>query len=160
MCWRSHIQQRLWRFLGLKTRPSPICVSPQRGNTSDRKKYQEGKQITKSEGRATSEKKRGGGQKEKRVAAQPTNVWKCNSYFYRSTSLIFWEGEIADSFAVITFTCTLAELFMKDLNRGYVMGKRLFTNNTKSKKALKWTKKCHINLRSCQRMWTQVQRPS
>lgn len=29
---------------------------------------------------------------------------------------------------------------MKDLDRGYVMGKRIFTNNTKSKKALKWTK--------------------
>lgn len=29
--------------------------------------------------------------------------------------------------------------------------KGFYTNNTKSKKALKWTKKCHISLRSCQK---------
>lgn len=82
-----------------------------------------------------AEKKR----KEEPVA-QATNVCKCNSYFYRSTSLILWGGGIADSFAVITFTCAPAELFMKDLNGGYVTGKRIFfyTNNTKrTKRALK-----------------------
>lgn len=65
-------------------------------------------------------------QKKKRLQVRPRNVWKCNSYFYRSTTLILGEGEIAHSFAVITFTCTLVELFMKDLNRGYAMGKRIF----------------------------------
>ena len=155
MCWLSHIPAR--EVLGLKADLHPT-VSLWSENT---------KVIERSGERGSEWQKVRGGQwekereREKREPAQPRNVWKCNSYFYRSTSLILWEGEIADSFAVITFTCTLAELFMKDLNRGYVMGKRLFTNNTKSKKRpLKWTKKCHINLRSCQRMWTQVQRPS
>lgn len=110
-----------------------------------------------TEWKEAGEKRRGRG--------RGRNVWKCNSYFYRSTSLILWEGEIADSFAVITFTCTLAELFMNDLNRGYGTGKKrlLFffsTNNTKSKKVQKWTKTCHINVITCQRPWTQVQRPT
>lgn len=120
MCWLPHIQA--YKILGLKAKlnSATATVSLWRRNSS---KY---KQV----GRKRGNKKN----------------WKCNSYFYRSTSLIFWEGEIADSFAVITFTCTLAELFMKDLNRGYEMGKRLFTNNTKSKKALKWTKMSHQTL--------------
>lgn len=158
MCWLSHIPAL--EVLGLKA-DLHRTVSLWRENTQviERSSVRESK-WQKVRGRQWEREEEGEGQKEKWVPAQPRNVWKCNSYFYRSTSLILWEGEIAHSFAVITFTCTLAELFMKDLNRGYVMGKRLFTNNTKSKKALKWTKKCHINLRSCQRMWTQVQRPS
>lgn len=51
------------------------------------------------------------------------------------------EEEIPYSFAVITFTCALAELFMKEFSGGCVMGKSLFTNNAKSKKAIPWTKK-------------------
>lgn len=130
---------------GFRSKSRPNCVPLEGKYKSDRKKQQEAVQMTESE-------KREGGcggvgvQKKKRVPVRPRDVWKCNSYFYRSTTLILGEGEIAHSFAVITFTCTLVELFMKDLNRGYVMGKRIFfffffTNNTKSKKALKWTKK-------------------
>lgn len=55
--------------------------------------------------------------------------------------MILWEEEITDSFAVITFTCAPAELFMKELSGGGVMGERHFTNNAKSKKAIRWTKK-------------------
>lgn len=47
---------------------------------------------------------------------------------------------------------------MTDLNGGYVMGKRLFTNNTKSKKALKWTKNVTSTLDHVRKMCAQVQR--
>lgn len=151
MCWLSYIPAL--EVLVLKA-ALYTTVSPWRENTKgiERSGEREWQKVRGSQWERESEN-------EKWAPVQPRNVWKCNSYFYRSTSLILWEGEITHSFAVITFTCALAELFMKDLNRGYVMGKRLFTNDTKSKKALKWTKKHHIHLRSCQRMWTQVQRP-
>lgn len=55
--------------------------------------------------------------------------------------MILWEEEITHSFAVITFTCAPAELFMKGLSGGGVMGERHFTNNAKSKKVIQWTKK-------------------
>lgn len=132
MCWLPHMPAL--EVLGLKADLHPTVSLWWENIVIERSS------MRRSEWQKVRESKREG-QKEKWVPAQPRNVWKCNSYFYRSTSLILWEGEIAHSFAVITFTCTLAELFMKDLNRGYVMGKRLFfTNNTKSKKALKWTK--------------------
>lgn len=154
MCWLS-------RTLALgvfRTKSSPNCVPSEGKYRSDRKakecKWQEVRRGRESKrGRGEGE---GEGGQERYISARFT-LWTSANVIPIAIEAPLWSYERVRSHTVLLSSLSLVlclNYLWKTSIEGMWWLKGFHTNNAKSKKALEWTKKCHISLRSWQKKKT------
>ena len=151
MCWRPRTAALEAAGLKADFHCAPVR---RRGKHSSIRRNCERQKVR----RAMEETERGRERNER-----PLNLGRSENVIPISIEAPLWSYERARSQTVLLSSLSLVlrlNYLWKTSIEGMWRVKGFLVTKLKGKGALKWTKKCHINLRSYQRMWTLAQRPS
>lgn len=152
MCWLAHMPAP-GVFFGLK---ADSTVSLWRGNTEVIER--QGVQMTGSEKRHGEQRGWNRERGEETHISAGFTLWTSANVIPIAIEAPLWSYERERSHTVLLSSLSLV-LCLNYLWKTSIEGMRwlkgFHTNNAKSKKALEWTKKCHISLRSCQEKKTE-----